>query len=81
MPNRRRSASRSASPSQSRSRTGLDSGQQRDGDNDEDKVFKIKEEMETIKIIMRIKVTVRMLEMTTLLMVQALNQLILSCCQ
>ena len=90
MPNRRRSASRSASPSQSRSRTRLDSGEQRDEDTDEEHNEDLNENAQSIRNQgdnednrnnMRIKATARMLEMVTLVMVQAFNQLILSCCQ
>ena len=49
MPNRRRSASRSASPSHSRSRTRHDNGPQRDGDNDEEQIENLNENVQGIE--------------------------------
>ena len=49
MPNRRRSTSRSASPSHSGSRTRHDNGPQRDGDNDEEQIENLNENVQDIE--------------------------------
>ena len=81
MPNRKRSASRSASPSQSRSRTCHDNGSQRDGDNDEEQIENLNENVQGIANQGVDGDIIRMLEMRTLVMVQSLKRLIPSCYQ